>query len=170
MNTEETIQILDMLDAGWAHKPLPEMTRKLWGMDLAKFAADDVFRVVSHLSRTSEFRPSLATMLKALVVPAGGETSSEAFAAVWAETGRKGRGGKPDISERAAKAVRLLGGWEIVCMTWQRDSIHFHKRDFCKEFDELEARDNHAAVVSLDARRTLEGGPVAVGELLGGSS
>lgn len=141
MTSEETIKIIEMLNSGWPQKPLPAMTIAMWGQELSRFEAADVMRVVTDLSRTSEWRPALATILKALVAPEVGESSSEAFEAVWKEIGRVGRGGRPELSGRAHRAVKHLGGWSTICMTWQRDTIHFHRKDFCAEFDDLETRE-----------------------------
>lgn len=175
MNNEQTSNVIEFLNEAWPQKPLGETTAALWGHELSRFPHEDVITALRGLARTSEWRPTLATILKALVRPGGDETASEAFTTVWKEIGRVGRGGCPSLSPRTSRAVRHLGGWESICMTWQIDKMQWHRKEFVAEFDQLSGVEQDRALLALDAPKSREiagrssqGAPVSAAAVLKG--
>lgn len=172
MTPEQTDSIVSFLNEAWPQRPIGPMTAGIWGSALAKFPHEQVAAVLTRLVHTEKYRPALSDLLTELQPPAVGETASEAFTKVWAEMGRVGRGGKPELSDRAAKAVKHMGGWETICCIWQQPSIHFHRKEFTREFDQLEGvearREKHQATMGdgggVDGKAALGAAVKAVGE------
>ncbi len=177
MNKAETDGVIAYLNEAWPQRPISAITAGIWGSELAKFSHVRVVAVLHQLTRTEKFRPALAVILAELQPPAVGETASEAFTKVWAAIGRVGIRGVPDVSPRAARAIKHLGGWVTICTTWQQGTVHFHRRDFTAEFDQLEgveaAREKHDRVIALTAgdRKNVKplqssSRPVSIGEAM----
>lgn len=66
MNNDEIQHAIAFINDSWPQKPLGAGTQKVWGSQLAEFDNAAVMHVLVHLARTSEWRPSLATILKEL--------------------------------------------------------------------------------------------------------
>ena len=164
MTPEETDGVIAYLNEAWPQRPISSITAGIWGSALAEFPHIRVVAVLQQLTRTEKYRPALAVILAELQPPAVGETASEAFAKVWSEIGRCGLHGHPKLSDRAARAVKHVGGWPTICAVWQRDKIHFHRKEFTKEFDELEhveaRREKHQRAmgdgVGVDGNKALD--------------
>ena len=151
MDNRETHSVIQFLNASWTAKPMDPQTAAVWGAELKAFDYADVMRSIRALLRTSKWRPSLAEIIELIVVDEDPETASEAFVEVWKEIGRVGRAGTPKLSERAAKAVRHMGGWASICATWTNAQKNWHRKEFCKEFDDIEAIENRHSKIALAA-------------------
>ncbi len=157
MTDQETRNALTLLNALWPRKPLPPEAAAIWGAKLRPFPEADVMSVINELAGTEEWMPSLAVILRALVIEPDGETASEAFTSVWQAVGRVGAAARPDISERAHEAVRRLGGWAAICGTWKLDSMQWHRKEFVAVFDEVKQQEDRREL------RAIGGGMRAIG-------
>ena len=157
MTNQEIDNVVSYLNEVWPQKPIGPITAGLWGQELSRFSHAKVVAVLGALARTETWRPALATILKSLVVPSGGESSSEAFSSVWTAIGSTGGAGKPDISERSMRALKHLGGWADVCRTWTTEQMQWHRKEFMREFESLEARDADSDMRALGGEGTVDG-------------
>lgn len=157
MTNQETQTAIALLNALWPRKVLAPEAVAVWGLKLKPFDAADVMRVLNELAGTNEWMPSLATILKALVVEPDCESASEAFTAVWKAVGQVGAARRPELSERAHEAVRRLGGWAAICGTWKLDQMQWHRKDFVAVFDEVKQQEDGREL------RAIGGGVRAIG-------
>lgn len=149
MDNRETANCIKFLSASWPQKPIDTETAAIWGAELRRFQVADVMAALKGLLRTSRWRPSLAEIIEPLVASGPDESASEAFASVWKAIGRVGRSGRPELSERAARAVLHMGGWSAICATWTIDERNWHRKEFLKEFEELQVRDTRQNILAL---------------------
>lgn len=145
MDKRQIDHVIMFLNASWASKPLDSATAAIWGAELRGESFDAVMGVLRTLVRTSEWRPSLAQILRPLAAPAL-PPSSEAFARVWEQIGARPR----VVSEIEAEAVRRMGGWAALG-SWQLEDRHWHAKRFA---------DVYGALVAAEERRALRGAEV----------
>jgi len=154
MRNGEIPKAIAMLNASWAGAPLAPETAVVWGGHLAKFPLDDVMRALSALVARCKFRPSLSEIIAELVTDPDAETSREAFSAVWRAIGRVGQRGQPDISEAALTAVRHLGGWGSICLSWTLERRDWHSREFCAAYEQVADREQSRTLRALAGSTT----------------
>lgn len=155
MDNEETAQALQFLQDTWTQRPMARNAARIWGIELARFEHADVMRALLDLARTSEWRPSLATIIKALAAPEQ-EQASAAFAAVMGSfslpVGQRGH----RLSSATRETVRRLGGWEALGR-WEKDERHWRERDFIRVYGEVCESREADAVKSLPANPAVRG-------------
>ena len=145
MQHEQVTEILTFINASWANmKPLPREAAAVWGSELAKQDYEAVLAVLKDLVRTSKFRPSLAEILAPIWAPKEA-SAGEAFANIWDRIGRRG-----DVTDLEAKAVRHLGGWDVLGQ-WQIDERHFHYARFVEIWKDLLAEQRGEELRALAA-------------------
>jgi hypothetical protein len=131
MDATEVIKVIKFLNASWVSKPLDRTTAAIWGAKLAGHDFGAVMGALDQLLETSEWRPSLAQIIKPLRV--GVECgAAEAFANVWEQIAKR----PPKVTDIEADAVRQLGGWTVLS-GWQINERHFHAQRFRDIYNDI---------------------------------
>lgn len=158
MNNEQTANTIQFLQDTWSQKPMTPRTAAIWGAELARFEAEDVERALLQLARTQEWRPSLATIIKAIAGPSK-EQPSAAFASVFAVLVHPPGERYQRLTPATAEAVRRLGGWSAVGL-WKQEERHFRERDFARVYSEVCDALEANALLELNTAKTT---PIASG-------
>lgn len=154
MTPDESGNIIHMLKATWARKPMSDDTAEIYIMCLRDLNYEDAKAAVLDLISDSTWMPSIAEIRKAaLALTDDTPTAAEA----WDEVNRTfhsvGSWGVPTWSDPLiAKTVAGMGGWATLCMSENGIADRAH---FLKAY-RIEATRKRAQRVRLPEARQLE--------------
>jgi len=153
MENTEARRVIAFINASWPSKPLDDATAAVWGAKLLPYAYSDIMDVLDSMIETSKWRPSLAEIIGPL--RGGAPSASEAFARVLEQIDQHPH----DVTALESEVVRRLGGWSTLGL-WNREKIHFHRREFVEVYDTMLTTSIGRDLVQLEAasRRALPKG------------
>ena len=135
MNNEETAQALTFLQDTWTQREMRTNTAKIWGVELSRFDYAEVMRSLLSLARTSEFRPSLATIIKSLASP-NELAPSAAFHQVMCSLIQPRSLRAAYLTAATQETIRRMGGWAAVGR-WDVGERHWREKDFIRVYAEV---------------------------------